>query len=722
MVWLPLFSSPTPFIMRNSVTLVFLFVLCLTSLNAQDENTTDSPYFNVFCEDTTGVSFFLQATNVEATVSGVIANVVVEQTYYNAGDSTVDATYVFPMSTNAAIYAMQMELDNRLIKAEIRRKDEAQEIFNNADTAGLTATLLEQERPNVFQMSLANIGAGDTLKVRMVYTELLVPNRGVYQFVFPSIVGPRFTVNGESWVGQVSQDSLPLSETPLNINLRINGGMAVNAECISHDTPFALAGNTAETALATNPGADFIVNYTLDDNEIKTGMLLYEGAEENFFLSMIQPANPDLPFESPKREYVFIMDISGSMNGQPIETSKALIIDLLYDLNIDDKFNIIFFSDNPQPFAPSSILATSENITMAVQMIEETSAGGSTMVLPALETALNMGIEEEYSRIFAILTDGYVTVEKEAFDLIRENLNEANFFAFGIGQSVNRFIIEGIAYVGEGEPFVVSQGVDPTQVADTFKSYIERPTLNNIEVIFDGIEAYDVEPYTIPDVFAERPIVVYGKYHGDPEGTITIQGGLADGTVTSALSFADYTEGIQENIALKYLWARKRIKLMSDYGIASNETDTVSIEEEITQLGLKYSLVTAYTSFVAVDSNSVAGAPGGGGDDDTGGGVTETDEPEAYSNEQLIQIIDNIIHSNEDLLVQLEERPDYDLERLYLQITGIDGRVYATHQLQPGDLKNLIRIQTNVEASGMYLISLLAGNKIIDTQKFFVKN
>lgn len=355
-------------------------------------------------------------------------------------------------------------------------------------------------------------------------------------------------------------------------------------------------------------------------------------------------------------------------------------------------------------------------------MIEETSAGGSTMVLPALETALNMGIEEEYSRIFAILTDGYVTVEKEAFDLIRENLNEANFFAFGIGQSVNRFIIEGIAYVGEGEPFVVSQGVDPTQVADTFKSYIERPTLNNIEVIFDGIEAYDVEPYTIPDVFAERPIVVYGKYHGDPEGTITIQGGLADGTVTSALSFADYTEGIQENIALKYLWARKRIKLMSDYGIASNETDTVSIEEEITQLGLKYSLVTAYTSFVAVDSNSVAGAPGGGGDDDTGGGVTETDEPEAYSNEQLIQIIDNIIHSNEDLLVQLEERPDYDLERLYLQITGIDGRVYATHQLQPGDLKNLIRIQTNVEASGMYLISLLAGNKIIDTQKFFVKN
>ncbi|MBV6653415.1 MAG: hypothetical protein KI786_06660, partial [Mameliella sp.] len=144
-----------------------------------------------------------------------------------------------------------------------------------------------------------------------------------------------------------------------------------------------------------------------------------------------------------------------------------------------------------------------------------------------------------------------MTVEKETFDLIRENLNEANFFAFGIGSNVNRFIIEGIAYVGEGEPFVVSDGVAPIDVANNFNSYIERPALNNIEVVFDGIEAYDIEPYSIPDVFAERPIIVYGKYHGAPEGTITINGDLADGSISNTLSFEDYTEGIHENIALK---------------------------------------------------------------------------------------------------------------------------------------------------------------------------
>jgi Ca-activated chloride channel homolog len=707
--------------MPYSRTLVFLFALFMTSLTAQDDNTTDSPYFNVFCNDTTGINFSLHATDIEATVSGVIANVTVEQTYYNAGDSTVDATYVFPMSTNAAIYAMEMELGDRLIKAEIRRKEEAQEIFNNADTAGLTATLLEQERPNVFQMSLANIKPQDTLKVRMVYTELLVPDRGVYEFVFPSIVGPRFTYDGEPWVGQVSQDSIPLSETPLHINLKINGGMSVNAECISHETTFVQNDNAVETSLATNPGNDFIVNYTLDDNEIKTGMLLYEGEEENFFLSMVQPANPDLPFDSPKREYIFLMDVSGSMSGEPIEVSKALIVDLLSNLNFDDKFNIIFFAGNSTILAPNSILATSENIDLAVQMIENAGAGGSTMILPAMRSALNMEVEEDYSRIFAILTDGYVTVEKEAFDLIRENLNEANFFAFGIGNSVNRLIIEGIAYVGEGEPFVVSQGVDPSEVASTFKSYIERPTLNNIEVIFDGVDAYDVEPYTIPDVFAERPIVVYGKYNGVPEGTITINGDLANGTVSSSLSFEDYTAGMDENIALKYLWARKRIKLMSDYGIASNETDTISIEEEITQLGLKYSLVTEYTSFVAVDSNSVTASPGGSDDDDTGGGITETEEPNEHSNRDFIRLMDNVIASYESLAVEVEEHANYDFGQLFLQITGVDGRVYAKHKLSPGDVKNLVRIQTHAGASGMYLISLVSGNKILDTKKFFIK-
>lgn len=207
--------------------------------------------------------------------------------YYNVGDSIVDVIYVFLMFINVVIYVMQMEFDNRFIKVEIRCKDEAQEIFNNVDIVGLMAMLFEQEWLNVFQMSFVNIGVGDILKVRMVYIELLVFNWGVCQFVFLFIVGLRFIVNGEFWVGQVSQDFLLFFEMLLNINLRINGGMVVNVECIFYDILFVLVGNIVEIVLVMNLGVDFIVNYMLDDNEIKIGMLLYEGVEENFFFLMI---------------------------------------------------------------------------------------------------------------------------------------------------------------------------------------------------------------------------------------------------------------------------------------------------------------------------------------------------------------------------------------------------------------------------------------------------
>ncbi len=705
-------------------------ILFLTTINiafGQDDDVTACPYFNVFSTDTSGVVFSLASTDINATISGVIANVVVEQLYLNAGDSIVDATYVFPMSSKAAIYGMEMDIDDRTIVAEIRRKDEAQEIFESADSSGLTASLLEQERPNVFQMSLANINPGDSLVVRMVYTELLVPTNGVYQFVFPSIVGPRFTTGGEPWVNQVSQDAIPLSQTDLNINLKINSGMPVSAECTSHDAIFEAQGNSTTTTISTIPGNDFIVDYSLSNNQIETGLLLYEGEEENFFLSMIQPAVHDIPFESPEREYIFIMDVSGSMGGEPIQVAKELITNLLNDLNSTDKFNIIFFAGGSATLSPNSLPVTDANINLAIDMIENINAGGSTNLLPAMQTALNMGGTEGFSRTFVIMTDGYVTVEKEAFELIRQNLNEANFFSFGIGSSVNRYIIEGIAYVGEGESFVVTDEVDANEMAATFKTYIERPVLTNIEAIFEGIEVYDVEPLTIPDVFAERPIIVYGKYLNPSEGTITILGDYADGLVSSSLDFSDYTADADENIALKYLWARKRIRLMSDYGIASNESDTVSIEEEITQLGLQYSLITEYTSFVAVDSLAVSGEggdnAGNGGNDDEGNPIVDVEELVESSDVEKgrLKVIGTIIDGEGLLRLKIEQLNTFKMEELMIQITSVDGQTFLYNNWSRTGEEDIIAIPLGALTSGIYFVSLLSNSEILDTEKFVIK-
>ncbi|MEO0733371.1 MAG: VIT domain-containing protein [Bacteroidota bacterium] len=704
-------------------TLIFLSLCCLFPLftYGQEDNTTECPYFIVSSQDSAGVAFSLISTDVDATVSGVIANVVVEQTYFNAGDSTVDANYVFPMSTRAAIYAMEMELDGRTIKAEIRRRDEAQDIFNKADSSGLTATLLEQERPNVFQMSLANIGPGDSLKVRMTYTELLEPSFGVYQFVFPSIVGPRFTVGGEDWVYDAQRDAVPLAETELNIALKINGGMAVSAKNTSHDEPIDYVGNTATTSLITNPGPDFVVDYTLNGGEIQTGMLLYEGEEENFFLSMIQPAAPEVVAPDLKREYIFLMDVSGSMRGAPLETSKRLIVDLLRDLTPNDRFNIVFFAGGSNRLAPNSLPVTTDNINQAIALIENLQAGGGTRILPALQDALAMTIDKSYSRVFAILTDGFVTVEKETYELIRGNLHEANFFSFGIGTSVNRFIIEGIAYVGEGQPFVVSQGVDPNAVADAFREYIERPVLNNVEVSFSEIDVYDVEPLTIPDVFAERPVIVYGKYHGSARGSMHLSGDLANVTVTDSLNFADFTEGMEDNVALKYLWARKRIRLMEDYGIASNEADTVSIEEEITRLGLQYSLVTEYTSFVAVDSNAVSGVPEiEGGDSD--GEVVEVDELGDLDGreESYFTVLGTVVGADRTLRLRFD-RP-LNGQEVQLRIVGLDGRTLASYALAPVGIDQEIIFQLDESLpGGLYYATLLDQSQVLDAEAVILR-
>lgn len=708
---------------RKITQFLFYSLLFLPIILFGQDDYTECPYFNVFSLDSSGVSFALASTDIDATISGVIANVEVEQLYLNTGDSTVNATYVFPMSTNAAIYSMEMDVNDRTIVAEIRRKDEAQEIFDNADSLGLTASLLEQERPNVFQMSLANIKPGDSLRIRMVYTELMVPTDGVYQFEFPSIVGPRYTTEGESWINQAAQTLYPVSQTDLNINLKINAGMLADAECVSHNTTFEYSGNSAETYLQTNPGADFIVDYSLNRDQIETGLLLYEGEDENFFLSIIQPPRPDLEYDSPEREYIFIMDISGSMKGEPIEVSKQLITDLLNDLNNGDKFNIIVFAGASSVLAPSSLPVTIENIDLAIDMIDNVSAGGGTNLLPAMEQALAMEGTDEYSRTFVILTDGFVSVEEPAFNLIRENLNEANFFSFGIGKSVNRHIIEGIAYVGEGEPFVVADLDDATEVANAFKKYIERPVLTNIVPSFTGIETYDVEPLTVPDVFAERPIIIYGKYNTPAEGSITIEGDYAGGSISSTLNFEDYTMNSDENIALQYLWARKKIKLMSDYGIASNENDTLSIEEEITLLGLKYSLITEFTSFVAVDSLAISSNDDNTNDDNDngdGGGITEVEDIVFSDQEDIITVLGTITNNESPLRIVLK---NIDTNHsMMLQITNVNGEVVGSMDLKYKDSDDILIMSVDRFPSGMYYISLLSEQKVIDTEKFIINN
>ncbi len=580
------------------------------SQSVETEDKTLSPYFFVKSDNPETDQLPLKLTSVNVNIAGVIADVTVSQVYKNEGKNVLEAIYVFPASTRAAVYDMKMKIGEREIFAIIQEKQQARQTYEQARNEGKTASLLEQMRPNVFQMNVANIMPGDIIEVELKYTEFLVPELSIYEFVYPTVVGPRYSNQTEesapddTWI---SNPYLNEGEKPtysFNINVHIAAGLPISdIRSTSHEVDINFENKTlADIKLKDSEefegNRDFIIQYQLSGNKIESGIMLYEGKDENFFMAMIQPPKNVISSDIPPREYVFIVDVSGSMRGFPLDISKELLRNLITDLRNQDRFNVLLFAGSSSVLFERSMPASSENISKAINHIDNQYGGGGTELLPALKRALALEGTENYSRTFVIATDGYVSVEKETFDLIRENLGQANFFAFGIGSSVNRYIIEGMAHVGMGEPFILTNQGEAEKSARKFRNYISSPVLTNIRMKYPGFNVYDVIPQNIPDVLAERPIVVIGKYKGIASGKIELNGQTGTENYSKSISLS-LSKPFENNKALKYLWARQKIMLLDDY---NNINNTQELIDEILQLGLKYNLLTNYTSFVAVDS------------------------------------------------------------------------------------------------------------------------
>ena len=314
---------------------------------------------------------------------------------------------------------------------------------------------------------------------------------------------------------------------------------------------------------------------------------------------MIQAPKNVKPEIVPPREYIFIVDVSGSMHGFPLDVSKKLMKDLLGGLKQGDMFNILLFAGGSQLYSEKSVNASEENISQAMNFIDKQSGGGGTELLPALKRGMSLNSTEGISRSFVIVTDGYVSVEKKAFEYISDNLGKANFFPFGIGSSVNRHLIEVMAHVGQGEAFVVTNEKEAFAIAEKFRKYVSQPVLTNIELSFIGFETYDIQPANTPDVFAERPIIVFGKWKGKAAGSIKLTGYTGENRYSKIIKVEE-TKPEESNLALKYLWAREKVRLLDDFINVSYSHE--ELKEEVTSIGLKYNLLTQYTSFIALDS------------------------------------------------------------------------------------------------------------------------
>lgn len=582
------------------IGILFLFILSAFSQR------TESPYF-LLPGDLKAESFPLLSTTVDAIINGPIANVSVVQTYKNQGDISIEAVYVFPASTRAAVHHMEMRVGERIITAEVMEKQKAQSGYEKAKESGKRASLLEQHRPNVFQMHVANILPGEEIAVTMKYTEFLLPEKQIYSFVFPTVVGPRY--NGEiREKGRAAFASIPytkagiLPKSSLNISVELRTPIPVaDVSSPSHLTRTTLSAEN-HPKIQLDPieimggNRDYILNFTLSGNEIQSGVMTYTDGEENYFLCQLEPPSMSNSIEIVPREYIFILDVSGSMSGFPINTSKVLMKNLLSKLRPTDKFNILFFASSANMLHKESVEATASNICQAFAIFNKRQAGGVTNLLYAINTALNIPKNDSYSRSFIILTDGYVTVEEATFNRIQEKLQRANFFAFGIGTSVNRFIIEGIAHVGRGEPFILTDPSKATEVSERFQQYIETPVLTGITISGKDIEILGTIPNQIPDLMGLRPIYCFGKYKATSSAKLFICGRRGNRSFNTAL---EVPPPDSLNSALKYLWAREKIRFLADFNRVNRTKERIN---EITSLGLKYNLLTEHTSFLAVDN------------------------------------------------------------------------------------------------------------------------
>jgi Ca-activated chloride channel family protein len=551
----------------------------------------------------------LESTHTDVRIAGVIAQVRVQQVWRNTGDVPLEARYVFPGSTRAAVFGMRMRVGDRLLEARIHEKKKARKIYDDAKSEGKAASLLEQHRPNVFQMHVANILPGDKITVELDYTELVVPTGDVYELVLPQVVGPRYTraapeVPTPKWL---NNPYLAEGEPPpwgWSADVELSAGVPITAVgSPSHGlSPEFLERDHARLSLrgdADDPGGDrdLVLRYRLRGEEVKTGVLLFRDKEdESFFLLMMQPPERVAAEQMPPREVVFVVDVSGSMNGFPLDTAKKLVTSLGETLRPQDRFNLLFFAGGSFLMSPQSLPASKTNLRRAMAVLDDQRGGGGTNLDLAVNRALKLPRSDDArTRHVVVVSDGYVGFEKDVFQTVRENLDETSLYAFGVGSSVNRHLIEGLAEVGGGEPYVV---LDPAEVdlqVSRFARTAARPAVSDIEIDFDGFDAYELEPPAVPDLLEDRPLVVFGKFRGPASGEVIVRGRTGGDDFVTRVPVEDHLEKPSHE-PLRFLWARTRVRALSDWRTA-DETD----RKEVLRLGLHYGIVTEQTSFVAVE-------------------------------------------------------------------------------------------------------------------------
>ena len=568
----------------------------------------------------------LKHTDVNASIAGYVATVDVVQQFHNPYAGKIEAIYVFPLPHNAAVNEFVMAVGDRRIRGIIRERQEAEQVYEQAKRQGYVATLLTQERPNVFTQSVANIEPGRQIDVHVRYFHTLSYSDGWYEFAFPMVVGPRFNPPGSTQgVGAAGRGSRGASGQKTEVQylrpgersghdvaviVDLNAGVPVETiESRTHRVSVTRRDPArAQVTLDAGdriPNKDFVLRWKVADEGIKSSLIVQRDARDgeaggHFSLMLLPPDDLKRLPRSPL-EMVFTLDVSGSMNGRPIEQAKDAVRYALRNLGPDDTFQIIRFAGNAESMAARPVPATPQNVQAALQFLDGTTAAGGTMMLDGIQQSLEFPTDESRPRYVAFLTDGYIGNETEILGALHRSLGTSRVFSFGVGSSVNRYLLEHMAKLGRGAVAYLGPRDGGAEVMAAYLQRIRHPALTDLSIDWGGANVADVFPQRLPDLFVGRPVIVTGRYKGQPPRTVKVAGKVRGEEQTVQVAAADDEAPGAASAAntLPLVWARMKIADLADREAYEPRGD---LPHQVRQVALEHGLMSAYTSFVAVDS------------------------------------------------------------------------------------------------------------------------
>lgn len=561
----------------------------------------------------------LTHTDVTADVSGYVARVHVRQTFENPAKNKIEAVYTFPLPDHSAVDEMTLTSGTQRVVGIVKPKEEARQIYNTAKSKGKVAGLLDQERPNIFTQSVANIEPGATIVVDISYVETLKYEDGIYEWVFPMVVGPRYNGMGVPDADKISPpQAVPGTRAghTVSLQVRLDTGAGLS-EIESPSHPIQAVPDGAGRAIVTLqngsaiPNKDFILRYRSAGAQISDSLLTYTDARGKYFTLTLQPPRRVLPAQAVPKEMVFVIDQTGSQSGWPLEKSKETMRYCIQNLNPGDTFNLIGFDTDVHPCFPRPVLATRQTIAQALRYLKPIQGDGGTDILKSVRYALKFPDDPNRLRVVCYMTDGFVGDDMEVLDYIQKNRGRARMFPLGVGESVNRFLIDSMAQMGGGVADYVTLSESGQQAAQRFYTRVQAPVLTNITVDWGTLPVRDVYPRAIPDLFSSTPIMVHGRLVGPASGTFTVKGMTAAGPWTREVTVTPDDESPRHD-ALPSLWARAKVAdlMAQDMAGVQNGNLAPDLKAQIVQTGVDYHLMTQFTSFVAVEEDRVtAGGP-----------------------------------------------------------------------------------------------------------------